>query len=547
MGSPIYQTCQHVYTAVTRGVRQVIIIHHPKHLEKAVKTKPFSRNTKLQKFLSSDLEKPLVSNEADSDVEEDVTTSPANDVSSIFSESDDHSDVFSSQHLSSNGDVSCTGDLQKGDGCGSGTSESPFWKDELKEEEDNEILAWALEVESSQTQRSTCKTTGSESYHISRNNLRIKQERRYLLGCQIRQVVQFGVEDMGDQTFVGSGNSFDDRIIPALRSENLGKEEADAVTSPCSLPSDSLTGHALSGTNTLPSAANQLSPAVNSCSVFQSNRSCPASSAFPSPPQTPPNSGCETETSENFFWEDEFDEEEDDEIVAWASDVESSQTQKSSTWTGGEYQTSGNKLNIKQEIRGFSNCQVKREIENMREQTSLSSGNSLTERSTSGVTRVKRDEDRADVVENAACSQFSANLAGFTTSTSNTLPSSINQVSLGSNSGSPKTYPRRFSASSAFSTPPQTPPNTATTPSTLAKRAYNTFPRKGNRPRSASFPNPGGTPSKHGRRSFVARFNTLCSKCRSPIRAGIDEITHLEGGSGKSWVHQKCIQHKKKW
>ena len=536
-----------MYTAVTRGVRQVIIIHHPRHLETAVKTKPFSRNTKLQRFLTSDLEKPPVSNEADSDVEEDVTTSPANDVSSIFSESDDHSDVFSSQHLSSNGDVSCMGDLQKGDGCGSRTCESPFWKDEVKEEEDNEILAWALEVESSQTQRSTCNTTGGETYHISRNNLRIKQERRNFLGCQIRQVVQSGVEDMGDQTFVDSGNSFDDRIIPALRSENFRKEEADAVTSPCSLPSDSLTGHALSGTNTLSLAANQLSPAVNSCSVFQGNGSCPVSSAFPSPPQTPPNSGCETETSENLFWEDEFDEEEDDEILAWASDVESSQPQKSSTWTGGEYQASGNKLNIKQEIRGFSNCQVKREIENMSEQTSLSSGNSLTERSTSGVTSVKRDEDRADVVANAAYSQFSESLSGFTMSASNTLPSSINQVSPGSNSGSPKTYPRRFSESSAFSTPPRTPPNTATTPSTSAKRAYNTFPSKGNRPRSASLPNPGGTPSKHGRRSFVARFNTLCSKCRSLIRAGIDEITHLGGGSSKSWVHQKCIQQKKKW
>jgi len=535
-----------VYTAVTRGVRQVIIIHDPKHLETAVKTKPFSRNTKLQKFLTSDLEKPPVSNEADSDVEEDVTTSPANDVSSIFSESDNHSDVFSSQHLSSNGDVTCTGDLQKGDGCGRRTRESPFWKDELKEEGDNEILAWALEVESSQTQRSTCNTTGSE-YHISRNNLRIKQERRELLGCQITQVVQSGVEDMGDQTFVDSGNSFDDRIIPALRSENLGKQEPDAVTSPCSLPAESLTGHALSGTNTLSSAANQLSPAVNSCSVFQGNKSCPVSSAFPSPPQPPLNSGCETETGENLFWEDEFNEEEDDEILAWASDVKSSQPQKSSTWTGGEYQASGNKSNVKQETRGFSNCHVKREIKNMCEQTSLSSGKSLTERSTSGVTSEKRNEDRADVVANAVYSQFSESLAGFTMSDSNTLPSSINQVSPGSNSGSPKTYPRRFSESSAFSTPPQTPPNTATTPSTSAKRAYNTFPSKGNRPRSASLPNPGGTPSKQGRRSFVAKFNTWCSKCRSPIRAGIDEITHLGGGSSKSWVHQKCIQHKKKW
>ena len=48
VGSPAYQNWQHVYTAVTRGVRQVLIINNPGSLFKAIKSLPVRRQTKLQ-------------------------------------------------------------------------------------------------------------------------------------------------------------------------------------------------------------------------------------------------------------------------------------------------------------------------------------------------------------------------------------------------------------------------------------------------------------------------------------------------------------------
>ena len=48
VGSPGYQNWQHVYTAVTRGVRQVLIINNPGSLIKSIKSLPVTRQTKLQ-------------------------------------------------------------------------------------------------------------------------------------------------------------------------------------------------------------------------------------------------------------------------------------------------------------------------------------------------------------------------------------------------------------------------------------------------------------------------------------------------------------------
>ncbi len=48
VGSPYYQNWQHVYTAVTRGVRQVIIINNPSYLFQAIKSLPVERQTKLK-------------------------------------------------------------------------------------------------------------------------------------------------------------------------------------------------------------------------------------------------------------------------------------------------------------------------------------------------------------------------------------------------------------------------------------------------------------------------------------------------------------------
>lgn len=48
VGNPFYQNWQHVYTAVTRGVRQVMIINNPSSLSKAIKSPPVRRQTKLK-------------------------------------------------------------------------------------------------------------------------------------------------------------------------------------------------------------------------------------------------------------------------------------------------------------------------------------------------------------------------------------------------------------------------------------------------------------------------------------------------------------------
>ena len=48
LGRQCYQNWQHVYTAVTRGVRQVIILHNPSSLRQAVTRLPVTRKTKLK-------------------------------------------------------------------------------------------------------------------------------------------------------------------------------------------------------------------------------------------------------------------------------------------------------------------------------------------------------------------------------------------------------------------------------------------------------------------------------------------------------------------
>ena len=60
VGLPYYQNCQHVYTAVTRGIRQVIIIYHPSHLQRAIATPPDKRQTKLKEDLSDKLEYGMI-------------------------------------------------------------------------------------------------------------------------------------------------------------------------------------------------------------------------------------------------------------------------------------------------------------------------------------------------------------------------------------------------------------------------------------------------------------------------------------------------------
>lgn len=49
VGRPYYQNWQHVYTAVTRGVRQVIMINNPSSLWTSIMSRPVRRQTKLEK------------------------------------------------------------------------------------------------------------------------------------------------------------------------------------------------------------------------------------------------------------------------------------------------------------------------------------------------------------------------------------------------------------------------------------------------------------------------------------------------------------------
>ena len=51
VGSPYRQNWQHVYTAITRGVQKVII-NNPRNLEKAIKSCPIPRKTKLKDDLN---------------------------------------------------------------------------------------------------------------------------------------------------------------------------------------------------------------------------------------------------------------------------------------------------------------------------------------------------------------------------------------------------------------------------------------------------------------------------------------------------------------
>ena len=51
VGRPYYQSWQHVYTAVTRGIRKVIIVYNPISLHQAIRRRPVERQTKLKEDL----------------------------------------------------------------------------------------------------------------------------------------------------------------------------------------------------------------------------------------------------------------------------------------------------------------------------------------------------------------------------------------------------------------------------------------------------------------------------------------------------------------
>ena len=415
VGSPIYQTCQHVYTAVTRGVRQVIVINDPRNLEAAVKTKPFARKTKLQQFLRLDLEKP-VSDGADGDEEEDTVFPSTADEQSGCLASNDDDDVFCSRNLdldhpplgfqtssqflansASGGDSLSSSQGTDGADSSYNAKGSEIWENVFKEDDDEEILAWALEVEPdiqtapSDAQllpRADCavnsnphdsvfeNTCAAEDFHISRSNLKIKQEKRDVAECLASETPDAVGEGVSDNGFVSSGD-----FTPERRPSRVKSERPDCLVDDSS---DQLFG-----------------------SLHDLTRS--------------------------------------------ATILSSSSVEQGLQWTNIASVTKGN---------------------------------------------------------------------------------------------SPKTCPRTPSKCSTFPTPPQTPTSRKRSSSSSTTRLSNSAPAKSVPQRSTPLRKSGGTPPKGRRRSFTAKYDTRCIVCRGPIVAGLHQITHLESGSAKSWVHQECIVSK---
>ena len=129
LGSPIYQDWRHVYTAVTRGVQQVIVIHDPNHLKKVVTAKPFKRFTKLGEFLTENLSMEI----------DMLHCSP-----SASAGNNENDDSFHSQSFGT-GYSPWSRPASSAAAGSTSTSQEEAWEDELQDECDNEILIRALE------------------------------------------------------------------------------------------------------------------------------------------------------------------------------------------------------------------------------------------------------------------------------------------------------------------------------------------------------------------------------------------------------------------
>ena len=296
-----------------------------------------------------------------------------------------------------------------------------------------------------------------------------------------------------------------------------------------------------------------------------------------------------TNTSKEETWEDEFQDEGDDEILAWALESSQQGTQEvstscpdpqglNSTELAGNnqpsksvvkecsehlFESSGsrdnstasvdfhvarNNLNIKKERRYSEECAMQETSHPSAafegNQSSVTADDFLGPRNN---LRVKNElQDKAET-SMARCSngQFRGSLVDLISSRINAFAGTFHQRSPVKNSTtgldiSPKSRPKRFSETSICLTPPQTPPNIRKATPFSPRHLSNTFPRKSSSQRTPSSTYT-GTSAKSRRRSLTARFASVCKLCKSPIIAGIDEITHLDSGSAKSWVHQKCV------
>ena len=190
----MYQNWQHVYTAVTRGIRQVIVIREPNKLEAAVKSAPFKRKTKLAKFLQCNLQSAA---SLESDEEEENL---GNGVQSQFSTTNSPSQSVDSGEISvgfgavSDLDATHTGPLSD---CLLQADVDEHRRREVYDAPQDEVFAWPLESNSpllgldsedaipafsAVTSHLHPGTSGAgiveDDFLIRRKNLTVKRERR---------------------------------------------------------------------------------------------------------------------------------------------------------------------------------------------------------------------------------------------------------------------------------------------------------------------------------------------------------------------------------
>ena len=296
-----------------------------------------------------------------------------------------------------------------------------------------------------------------------------------------------------------------------------------------------------------------------------------------------------TNASKEEAWEDELQDEGDNEVLTWALESSQQGTQEVSTScsdpqgsnsteladnyqlsknvvkesseylfestgshgnriTAVDFHVARNNLNIRKERRHLEECGMQEDFHSLAKcegnQSPVLSDDFLGSRNGVRVKNEQQDKGETGVVE---CSngQFLGSPADLIRSRINSFSGTSHQRLSVTDStsvldnNSPKVRSRRFSETSIFSTPPQTPPNIRKAAPFLSRHLSNTFPRKSSSQRTPSSTFTG--PAKRRRRSLIARFDSMCKLCNSPIISGLHEITQLDSGSVKSWVHKKCV------
>lgn len=338
LGSPIYQDWRHVYTAVTRGVQQVIVIHDPNHLKKVVTVnKPFQRRTKLGEFLTKNLSTPSISDDEESDPEIDMLGGNP----SASAGNNENDDSFHSQSSrtgyspcgrpASRAILEMTHSSDHAAAGSTNTSQEETWEDELQDECDDEILTWALECSqqvtpevstscpdpqlSNSTERSGCyqpstnvvketseylfETSGRHGnsitgvdFHISRNNLNTKKEQRYSQECGMQENCHSSATCESNQNAVPSNSFLRSRNGVRVKIEQQDKKaELDMVKGSNDQFFGSLSDLISSRINAIPASVEFHQTASGLDTPKAHSRRFSETFSFPTPPQTPPNIG----------------------------------------------------------------------------------------------------------------------------------------------------------------------------------------------------------------------------------------------------------------